>query len=89
MTQNYTSLSTILLSLFTVLFINDMEILRVKKPKLVRINFVVDFSLLRSLTSDWHFFTNILKKQSFFANHYLAFASSRGIGGGGGHGNTS
>jgi hypothetical protein len=84
MTKKYLLLPTVLLSLFTLLFINNRVDLRKNKNKLVRVNFIEAYSLLTSYTKVLPISTKIGKTQSFFTNHYLTFAFSHGIGGGGG-----
>ena len=91
MPQNYASYPTQFFALFTTLFINDVASQCGKKMKRARVNFFTVFMLLGTLTASHQavahaVFNSVIKTQTSFLNHYLAYASSRGIGGGGGHG---
>lgn len=92
MPQNYASFPTHFFTLFTTLFINDVASHCEKKIKTAGENFFAVFMVLWGLGAghpsvNHAFTTSVLKTQTSFLNHYLAYASSRGIGGGGGHGN--
>jgi hypothetical protein len=91
MPQNYASYPAQFFALFTTLFINDVASQCGKKMKRARVNFFTVFMLLGALTARYQavahaVFNSVLKMLASFINHYLAYASSHGIGGGGGGG---
>jgi hypothetical protein len=91
MTQNYALITTSLFSLFSISCVTNVASSYHIKFKSAKATFALVVMLLDGLTTSQkavvHNISNrFFKAQDSFTNHYLAYASSHGIGGGGGGG---
>jgi hypothetical protein len=91
MTQQYAIIITSLVSFFSITHVSNSASLFNTKIKFARVSLVVLFMLMGGMAKGQQaiaptFSNQIFKTQVAYYNHYLAYASSHGIGGGGGGG---
>ncbi len=91
MTQQYAIIITSIVSLFSIIHVDNVASLCITKIKSSRSSLLEVFIQMYGKTTSkkamFHIFSNSdFKSQVSFINNYLAYASSYGIGGGGGGG---